>query len=165
MAATAALCLWFSSCSSKSHDPEEKPSENVEPKAPDGKSGTEVAEGEWNPIEVDFPELTFPSEGGKLVVSTTNYASWVICAGYEYGDFVDGKWVYDKYSIPHNAEGWYSPLEPLDGGWYHAYVPYEESPNQMVVTVYANDTGESRKATIEMECGDAFTRIKIHQEK
>ena len=52
----------------------------------------------------------------------------------------------------------------LDGSWYHASVPDKGRSNKIIITVDRNDTAKPRQATIEMEAGDAFTRVKIYQD-
>ena len=75
---------------------------------------------------------------------------------------MDGKIEYKNFvSANNNTGGQY--FSYMDCGWYVAFIT-NELKNQLFITVKNNTTGEPRKATIEMEAGDAFTIVKIFQE-
>ena len=106
-----------------------------------GDDNNEV-EGDWPAIQLDKDELHFSAEGGTDKITSLNYSGWWICHG-------------------NNTGGQY--FSYMDCGWYVAYIT-NELMNQLVITVKNNTTGEPRKATIEMEAGDAFTIVKIFQD-
>ena len=112
--------------------------------------------GDWPDIELDKTELNFPVEGGVETVTELNYQGWWIDCGYEYGEYVNGKWEFTNYV---EAE----LINTLDGGWYHAVVT-EDNKKQLIITVDPNTTGQPRQATIEMSVGDAFTKIPFYQQ-
>lgn len=117
-----------------------------------------LIQGLANPIQADKPELQFPSEGGIETIKCLNYESWIISCGYERGEF-NGKWEYEGYVLPSLSE---DEQLILNGGWYQAVLPVRT--NQMTVTVHPNLTDNTRMVTIQMESGDAFGKIVIHQQ-
>ena len=126
-----------------------------------GDDNNEV-EGDWPAIQLDKDELHFSTEGGTDTITSLNYPGWWICHGYDDAWNVDGKIEYKNFvSANNNTGGQY--FSYMDCGWYFAYIT-NELKNQLVITVKNNTTGEPRKATIEMESGDAFTIVKIFQE-
>jgi hypothetical protein len=53
----------------------------------------------------------------------------------------------------------------LDGGWYHVTVPDKGKSNTIIITVDPlSGDGNQREAIIEMQAGDAFTKISIAQQ-
>ena len=124
----------------------------------------EQMEGGWDPIKVDKSEVVFPSSGGEETVTVLNYEGWWILYGYEDRQKIDGVWQYINQVRSATSEGAdpYS-YDILEGGWYHAHIPNKGVSKQLVIAVDKNETGKSRQAIIEMECGDAFGNIKILQ--
>ena len=56
-------------------------------------------------------------------------------------------------------------LFALDGGWYHVIVPDKGKSNTVIITVDPlSGDGNPREAIIEMQAGDAFTKISIAQQ-
>lgn len=93
-------------------------------------------DGAWDPMELDKTHVNFPSEGGQNTVSVLNYTRWWISGGYD----------------------------TLDGGWYHVMVPDKGKSNTIIITVDPiNVGGQSREAIIEMQAGNAFSKISIAQ--
>ena len=125
-------------------------------------SATDGLDGNWLPIQLDKDELHFSAEGGADTITSLHYSHWWICYGYDDARMVDGKTVYKNFVYANNNLGG-QYLSFLDGGWYVAVIS-NECKDQLVITVMKNTTGEPRKATIEMEAGDAFTSVMIIQE-
>ena len=124
----------------------------------------ETPDGQWDPIEMDKPEVHFTSEGGEQTVTATNYSGWWINGGYEDAQYVNGKWEYVNYVYSSSTDGQEAcTYDILDGGWYHAAVPDKGRSNKLVITVDQNITAKPRQAIIDMEAGDAFTTVKIFQ--
>ena len=112
----------------------------------------------WDPIELDKQELTFSSNGGEQTISALNYPTWWINGAYEGDIFSTHNFVYATTS-----DTLKDFKDILDGEWYHAEIPKEKS-NRLVITVYENTTSTPRQASINMQAGNAFAYIKIHQQ-
>ena len=121
--------------------------------------------GDWPPIMMDKSEVHFTSEGGEETVTAKNYSYWWINGGYEDALEVNGRLDYLNYVCAESTDGQDAyTYDILDGGWYHASVPDKGRSNKIIITVDRNNTAKPRQATIEMEAGDAFTRVKIYQD-
>ena len=58
-----------------------------------------------------------------------------------------------------------SAADVLDGGWYRVTVPDKGKSNTIIITVDPlSDGGNPREAIIEMQAGNAFTKISISQQ-
>lgn len=123
-------------------------------------------DGQWDPIQLNKKEVTFATQGGVDTVVALNYESWWINGGYEGTKQVQGELVYINRVEPEStgSNRFVVLNDTLEGGWYHAVVPEKSRSNRLIIKVDPNTTGRSRKATIEMEAGDAFTSVKIVQE-
>ena len=115
-------------------------------------------DGDWDPIELDKTHVNFPPEGGQNTVSALNYNRWWINGGYELSSH--------EYTQPTSSEGdEVCTYDILDGGWYHVSVPDKGKSNTIIITVDPlNGDGNPREAIIEMQAGDAFTKISIAQQ-
>ncbi len=114
----------------------------------------------WDPIELDKQELTFSSKGGVQTISALNYPTWWINGAYEGDIFSTDNFVYATSS---DTLTYFKDI--LDGEWYHAEIPKEKSANnRLVITVYENTTSTPRQASINMQAGNAFAYINIHQQ-
>ena len=115
-------------------------------------------EGDWDPIELDKTHVNFPSEGGQNTVSALNYNRWWINGGYDPSS--------REYIHPSSSgEDETCTYDVLDGGWYHVIVPDKGKSNTVIITVDPLcDGGNPREAIIEMQAGDAFTKISIAQQ-
>ena len=148
----AVFCLMSVQCSEKQLQPQPK-------------SRTNNVEGLWDPIELDNAQAAFSFFGGTQVITALNYSVWWINGGYEGIEWVDGHTEYVNYVFSESTDGREAcTYDILDGGWYRAYVPEKGRSNRLVITVSPNMTGDTRKAYIAMESGDAFTRIPIVQD-
>ena len=123
-------------------------------------------DGQWGPIQLSKKEVSFATKGGVDTVIARNYESWWITGGYEGTKHVQGELVYINQVQPQSTSGGrYIVLnDTLEGGWYHVVVPNRGQSNKLIIKVDPNETGRARKATIDMESGNAFTSIKITQE-
>ena len=139
----------------------ELPTPGSNGETPDQGSYDAAPLGDWLPIQLDKAELRFTAEGGTDTIISLNYPFWWICDGFDDAWNVDGKIEYKNFVFADKVGGPY--YSSLDSGWYVAVISYE-CKNELVVTVKKNTTGEPRQATLEMEAGDAFTRVKIFQE-
>lgn len=114
-------------------------------------------DGDWDPIELDKTHVNFPPEGGQNTVSALNYSRWWINGGYEssYQDYIQATSSGGDETCTYDV---------LDGGWYHVIVPDKGKSNTIIITVDPlSGDGNPREAIIEMQAGDAFTKISIAQ--
>ena len=114
--------------------------------------------GDWDPIELDKTHVNFPPEGGQNTVSALNYSRWWISGGYEssYQDYIHATSSGGDETCTYDV---------LDGGWYHVIVPDKGKSNTIIITVDPlSGDGNPREAIIEMQAGDAFTKISIAQQ-
>ena len=119
----------------------------------------------WDtPLVVDKPEVSFPAEGGEETVSELNNSLWWICHGYDDATNVNGKVEYENFVFANYSQDGCLIGDYIDGGWYHAAVPNNGQSNQLIITVEPNNTGKQRHATLELQCCNSFTHIKIYQE-
>lgn len=122
-------------------------------------------DGDWDPIELDKTHVNFPPEGGQNTVSALNYTRWWISGGYDVAELVDNQWEYRGYVHSTSSDGEEAcTYDILEGGWYHVMVPDKGKSNAIIITVDSHDGAEPRKAVVEMQAGDAFTRISICQD-
>lgn len=121
-------------------------------------------DGQWEPIKLNKKELSFSAQGGVDTVIALNYNSWWITGAHEGTKHVQGELVYINYVEPESTSGHMVLNDTIDGGWYHAVVPDKSRSNRLIIKVDPNTSIIARKATIEMECGDAFTSIQITQD-
>ena len=122
-------------------------------------------DGQWEPIKLNKNEVSFLAQGGVDTVIALNYDQWWITGAHEGTKHVQGELVYINHVEPESTTGGYIVLnDTIDGGWYHAVVPDRSRSNRLIIKVDPNNSIIARKATIEMECGDAFTSIHITQE-
>ena len=114
-------------------------------------------DGDWDPIELDKTHVNFPPEGGQNTVSALNYSRWWINGGYESS--------YQDYIHATSSDGDETcTYDVLHGGWYHVSVPDKGKSNTIIITVDPlSGDGNPREAFIEMQAGDAFTKISIAQ--
>ena len=114
-------------------------------------------DGAWDPIELDKSHVNFPKEGGQNTVSALNYSRWWISGGYESS--------YQNYIHATSSGGDETcTYDVLDGGWYHVSVPDKGKSNTIIITVDPlGGDGNPREAIIQMQAGDAFTKISIAQ--
>ena len=115
-------------------------------------------EGDGDPIELDKTHVNFPPEGGQNTVSALNYSRWWISGGYEssYKDYINATSSGGDETCTYDV---------LDGGWYHVSVPDKGKSNTIIITVDPlSGDGNPREAIIEMQAGNAFTKISIGQE-
>ena len=114
-------------------------------------------DGAWDPIELDKTHVNFPPEGGQNTVSALNYSRWWINGGYEssYQDYI--------HATSSGGDETYT-YDVLDGGWYHVLVPDKGKSNTVIITVDQHYDTKPRQAIIEMQAGDAFTKISISQQ-
>jgi len=122
-------------------------------------------DGQWEPIKLNKKELSFSAQGGVDTVIALNYNQWWITGAHEGMKHVQGELVYLNYVEPESTGGRYTTFnDTIDGGWYHAVVPDRSRSNRLIIKVDPNTSIIARKATIEMESGDAFTSIQITQD-
>ena len=121
-------------------------------------------DGDWDPIELDKTHVNFPPEGGQNTVSALNYSRWWINGGYEIIRIADQKIDSDYiHATSSDGEDAYT-YDILDGGWYHVTVPDKGKSNTIIITVDPLSGDRlPREAIIEMQAGDAFTKISIAQ--
>ena len=101
-----------------------------------------------------------------MTVTALNYISWWINGGYESEAEVNGKLEYSNYVHATSSSGnGANTHDVLEGGWYRASVPiYEKGKgNTIIITVDPHNDTKPRTAVIEMQTGDAFTKINISQ--
>lgn len=123
------------------------------------------SDGQWEPIKLNKKELAFLPQSGVDTLVALNYDSWWINGAYEGTKQVQGELVYINRVEPESTAGGHIVLhDTIDGGWYHAVVPNRSRSNKLIIKVDANNTGRARRATIEMQSGNAFTSISIVQE-
>ena len=122
-------------------------------------------DGAWDPIELDKKHVNFPPEGGQNTVSALNYNRWWISGGYEVSSIDDQKTNSD-YIHASSSDGDETHIyDILDGGWYHVSVPDKGMSNTIIITVDPiGAAGHPRDAIIEMQAGNAFTKISISQQ-
>ena len=121
-------------------------------------------DGQWEPIKMNKRELSFSARGGVDTVIALNYSQWWITGAHEGTKHVQGELVYINHVEPESTGGHTILNDTIDGGWYHAVVPEKGRSNRLIIKVDPNTSIITRKATIEMECGDAFTSIQITQD-
>ena len=121
-------------------------------------------DGAWDPIELDKDNLEFSSQGGQETVTALNYTSWWISGGYEV-TCIDDQKIKSDYIHASSSDGEEThTYDLLDGGWYHVTVPDKGKSNTIIITVDPlSGDGNPREAIIEMQAGDAFTKISIAQ--
>ena len=114
-------------------------------------------DGDWDPIELDKTHVNFPPEGGQNTVSALNYSRWRISGGYEssYQDYIHAT----SSGVDETCT-----YDVLDGGWYHVIVPDKGKSNTVIIAVDQHYDTKPRQAVIEMQAGDAFTKISISQQ-
>jgi hypothetical protein len=118
----------------------------------------QIADGDWDPIEVNKETLNFPKEGGVDSVYTQNYASWWICSGDqgETGNHIEPTTIKGE-------DG--KTYQQIDGDWFKVTVLRQKPhSNTAVVWVMKNDTDSTRQAGFCMTVGDSFKYISIYQE-
>lgn len=113
--------------------------------------------GDWPAIVLDHSQIDVEACGGEFTITALNYPTWWILSGYD--EHNPSSVVYPTSS---DGDAAYT-FDLLDGGWYHARVPQKGQSNQLVVNVDENYSGQSRSAVIEMEAGDVFSSVTIHQ--
>lgn len=124
----------------------------------------EQLDGGWPPIKLDKSEVHFTADGGEETVTATNYSGWWINGGYEVRKDDGGlEYIYYIHSDSTDGQNAYT-YDILDGEWYKASVPNKGQGNKLIITVDKNVSGTPRKATIDMQSGDAFTTVKISQD-
>ncbi len=119
----------------------------------------------WPAIRLDKSELTFSSEGGVETVTALNYSYLGISCAWEGTQTVNEKNEWINY-VPSQYvfDGEVAYL--IDGEWYRVIQPQSkdnQSSNQIIITVDPNTSSTPRHATIQLECGDAFSRLEINQ--
>ena len=122
-------------------------------------------DGAWDPMELDKTHVNFPSEGGQNTVSVLNYTRWWISGGYDLAELVDNQWEYRGYVHATSSDGEEAcTYDILEGSWYHVMVPDKGKSNTIIITVDPiGDRGQPREAVIEMQAGNAFSKISIAQ--
>lgn len=113
--------------------------------------------GDWPAIILDYSQIDVEVCGGEFTITVLNYPTWWIIVGYDEHD--PSAVIYPTSSDGDTAY----TFDLLDGGWYHAKVPQKGQSNQLVISVDENHSGQSRSAIIEMEAGDVFSSVAIHQ--
>lgn len=123
-----------------------------------------IMDGAWDPIELDKSHVNFPHDGGQNTVSALNYNRQWINGGYEVTYIADQK-INSDYIHASSSDGNEThTYDILDGGWYHVSVPDKGKSNTIIITVEPlSGDGNPREAIIEMQAGDAFTKISIAQ--
>lgn len=127
--------------------------------------GTSCTLGKWPAIRLDKSELSFSSEGGEETITALNYSSLGISCAWEGMQIVNGKneWInYIGRRYVFDGEIAYV----IDGGWYHVIQPQgtdKQSSNQIFITVDPNPLSTPRHVTVQLECGDALSRLEINQ--
>ena len=95
-----------------------------------------------------------------------NYTRWWINGGYDFAELVDSQWEYRGYVHATSSDGEQAcTYDILEGSWYHVMVPDKGKSNTIIITVDPlSGDGNPREAIIEMQAGDAFTKISIAQQ-
>ncbi len=124
-----------------------------------------IYDGAWDPMELDKSHVNFSSEGGQNTVSVLNYTRWWISGGYDFAEAVDDHWEYRGYIHATSSDGEEAcTYDILEGDWYHVMVPDKGKSNTIIITVDPiGDGGQPREAIIEMQAGNAFSKISIAQ--
>lgn len=125
-----------------------------------------IMDGSWESIRTDKNHVNFPPEGGQNAVSALNYSRWWISGGYDAAELVDNQCEYIGYVHAISSDGEEAcTYDILEGSWYHVMVPEKGRSNTIIITVDPTGDAEGpREAVIEMQAGNAFTRITIAQQ-
>lgn len=117
-----------------------------------------VDDGAWDPIELDRNHVNFTQEGGQTVVTALNYPRWWISGGYDM-EIGQGDYIYPTSSGGEDA----CTHDILEGSWFYISVPDKGKSNLVIITVDLHYDMKPRSAIVEMQAGNAFTRISITQ--
>ncbi|RHJ76299.1 BACON domain-containing protein [Parabacteroides sp. AM08-6] len=113
--------------------------------------GCDKKDGDWEAVKIDRSEIEFSSDGGSVVITTSNYTSW---------------WIGDIQEKIGNAPFHYVTSDDftmVEGEWYKIEVP-TESENHVFITISPNTTSIVRELSIHMTVGDTGATIKIRQQ-
>lgn len=117
-------------------------------------------------MKIENREIFFAAKGGCAVASVTNYGGWWICDAHEYS-YVNNVWSevacveYGNDAITLSKD-----FDMLSGSWFRAYVPRSNKnllTKYLVVIVDENNTGTSRRISIEMEYMNVFSTVSVEQ--